>query len=300
MSDEKKSEEAKEIKFIESNGFPVCFPEKALLAWTRTNKREFTTYGAKRPGLFSTHNTGLHAFIVILIIALEVAATVITHDNDYTEIWRIAALVLLDFIFAIGFFYFTNGKLTLLKNHELVVTTPQVSMNVSSDINKYQTIKYVGHFILLLLAGVKIYLASSIFYDEFDSNFYLITAFYSIAAGLHNFSTGKFFVGTLHEAQLRRAEKKCRKSWGEVHGMTTPKIRVIENNDNRNLTIKMTGKHRIIQQGDKHMFESRGYLTDDDLSELIGIQTEDNAKKIIAIEGVKFQLQQINSLPKKI
>lgn len=280
------------------NEHPVCFPENELLLWLHTNKREYKSAGITRPGLFTTHNTNLHGVLVLLIIIFEIAATFLTNESGYDNIWLIVGLVVLDFVVAIGFYYFTSSKTTLLKNHELVVRSPQkkVALRIDEKLKKQKIVLWIGHVIIIALAFVKVYFAVSVFLGYFETSLWLIISFYFIAALLHIISTGKWVMALIHGFMMNKAEKKCLNSWGQINGISSPKTRPIDNG-NAELVLKEVGRHRVLKGEDGYSFESYGFLTDNELSELISIQKTDEARRVMAIEGVKFQLQQINSLP---
>lgn len=301
MSEEKNEKKKDEQKATKSakplvwDDNPVCFPVNTLRGWLRTSKHEYIAGGVERPGLFSTSNTIWYGVAVLLIIICESIATYLTNEEGYDNILYIVCLVILDFVVAFIFYWWTSKHINLLKNQNLVTVDSRKKRELKKSLSKWNRRLWIGHILIAIFAGVKIFLAVRIFMGFIGTSFWIICSMYTIGAILHIIATGKFFTALIHDSSMKRAEEKCLDTWTE-HVIYQTKSRPIDNKGFE-LTLQEVGRHKLIKKDETYFFDSYGFLTDDDLSDLISIQLNNDSKRVVSLEGVKFQLEQIDSLP---
>lgn len=278
------------------------FPGDDLLRlWLYTSKTSIVTMGGvTRPGLFSTTNLSWHVLSLLGILILECIATYLAWDEG-VNITIIIVFILLDFVFAILFHLGLQNKIKLLENQKLLLRSVPAIVENDKRLKFLKFLKFIGHLILFISGFLKIYFCyRDVFFGQFTSIFFFITVLYLLAALLHCISTGYLFFGLLFNIKDSGRRTKFYES-GEVEFVAEHPFRELINNpDKIAIELKEFNNCSINMDGAEYFFNSESYLSDSDLKLLIDHQRSDTGKRLIALEGLRFQLIQLGGVPAQL
>jgi hypothetical protein len=277
----------KQFEFQPNQNFEPSKDTKEFWLYTKKSKRTFA--GVTLPGLYETvgYSTQMIAFFAIFI--LEIIPTV--YGIEEGVLWQaIVAAIFIDIAFAIVS-HLWHKKICLHKN-ELVLAPGEVAKEaLNREINRYNFYTYFFYLLILASGCLKFYF----FYDAYmtpDAIAGGVLLCYLLGSILHIAYTGYFLYTSRFNYKIQSEYSKYIASGGKSFSITDINPQPIDM-DSSNVQIKeyTAGAHTIAKREDgKHYFDTYGVLTDKELAALVGIQQSSLAQSIIAREGLKQQL----------
>jgi hypothetical protein len=282
------------LNFPSGQNFEPSAETKDKILYTHKSAKQFS--GISIPGLFQTTNHTLHLILFFLIFVIEGIATYFCFDEG-VSITAILVAIFIDIVFAI-MAHLPHKNIVKLKN-QLIFTEGTEAINIQRKIQSEKTKQYLFYTLLFVLAGFKIYW----FYDNygtFDTTAILIIVSYTLAALLHIGVTGYALFGLYVSLWLNRDYNDFIKSNGSLnfYNPNEPFRHIF--NTNIEIIECSVNKHRLtkLEKG-KYQFETFGIMTDSDLIDFIIKQNDSNQKRDIIVEGIKHQLNIVQTNPNK-
>jgi hypothetical protein len=133
-------------------------------------------------------------------------------------------------------------------------------------------------------------------YMKIDGVLMGMFACYLIAGLLHVYYTGYFLYTSRFNYLIWKEYDKHIVSGGTQY--IANQLTMLINNDGINLNETIVGKQRIVKREQSYFLETCGILEDSELHRLIVRQASDVARTIVAREGIKVQLQQLQLSPR--
>ncbi|MBK7231493.1 MAG: hypothetical protein IPH93_04325 [Saprospiraceae bacterium] len=152
------------------------------------------------------------------------------------------------------------------------------------------------------MSGIlKIYFCyRDVFFGEFTTTFFFIVILYLLGALCHCLSTGYLFFGILFNLKDSKRRTMFYESGEVKYSAEHPFSERIANTSNIEIIKADFPNCSIIGEENTYHFSSKSYLSDSDLKLLIDRQQSDEGKRLIALEGLKFQLSQIGKVPPRL
>jgi hypothetical protein len=283
--------------------------------WTYTRKSSFNAAGIRLPGLFTTKNFDVDAAAFVAVLFLEawglfslVSSFGLRNEEGGLNIFGIGgafALFLIDL--ALAFLrHLPTGPECRYKNEWVLALTAQEQQKLLNQRSGRRWLAPICAFLILLVAGVKVYLFYMLNEGEITGLTASVLVSYVFAALLHINNTGYFLAGLYFNRKIRKDYNKWANGAFDAHSYTIYGKRpyAIEVSRDESISIKEAnaGEHKIRQyiaeSGEPIYFlETWGVLTDRELAALIVLQSSPNAKTSVARTGLMAQLDILNSDP---
>lgn len=277
----------RQFEFQPNQNFEPSKSTKEFWLYTKKSKRTFA--GVTLPGLYETvgYSTQMICFFAIFI--LELIPTI--YGIEEGVLWEaIMGAIFIDIFFAIVSHWW-HDKICLYKN-ELVIASTEVSKeDLRRKINRYNSFTYFFYLLILASGCLKFYF----FYDAYmtpDAIAGAVLVCYLLGSILHIAYTGYFLYTSRFNYKIHSEYSRYISSNGQSFGITDSNPQPI-NTDNTNVQITeyQAGQHKILKkENDQYYFDTYGVLTDKELASLIGIQKSATSQSMIAREGLKQQL----------
>jgi hypothetical protein len=261
----------------------------ALKAWLSTNKNPMNNAGVIRPGLFNEPSIAYFlGFLTILLI--EGLATI--YVNEYMDIIAIAGTIFLDISLA-WLSHRMEGKIAQAQNELLFNNNTLKGDKVRRILSRYSTFKNILHFLIMLSAlykGLSFYST----YDTLDSVVISICFAYLFGGFLHIRCTGYSFAYWSFRYIMYMQFAKFMDSDGTEYAYDKQNSRLTSIETSINLTTANTFKHAIVKdENGCFYFKTLGILLDTEISELVSKQLTKEQQRIVAVEAVRLQCEQL-------
>ncbi len=277
----------RQFEFQPNQNFEPSKATKEFWLYTKKSKRTFG--GVILPGLFETvkYSNQMIGFVTIFI--LELIPTV--YGIEEGVLWEaIVVAIFIDIALAIVS-HLWHDKICRYKN-ELVLAPNEVAKeDLRRKISKCNTYTYFFYFLILASGCLKFYF----FFDAYMTQDVIALGAlvcYLLGAILHIAFTGYFLYTSHFNYKIHAEYSKYISTSGKSFGITDSNPQPI-NTDNTNVQITeyTAGQHKIFKkENDQYYFDTYGVLTDKELASLAGIQKSATSQSIIAREGLKQQL----------
>lgn len=253
--------------------------------WLYTRKREMTSYGVTRPGLFATINYEWQVVGFFSIFILEGIATWWAY-REGVAITAILVSIFVDVVLAI-LSHLPQRDITRLKNQMMFATGTDLA-NASSKLSSRRVVQRLFYLLIVVSACFKFYWFFSV-YEVFDSTALFVLACYLIGALLHISCTGYAIFTSIFERKIRREHREYNASGGTRHAFAPRQPRPLRFDSTIELQPVEVGRHRIERTTEGFFLYTNGVMTDKELTEMIGRQITPDQQRVVAIEGVRHQ-----------
>lgn len=271
--------------------------------WRFTRKATADFAGVKLPGLFQTTGFTLDIALFSSVLALEVWGLACLLVASGSNPLFFAFLFLIDISLAI-FRHMPEGTINECENRLVIAKNEEGKARLRNKIGAARRSTGLFSFLILCVAVFKIIDFYGLQNGQFTGLTAGIIVSYLLAAYLHINSTGYFLSGLLFGLLIGRDRKMYLNSPdSDKHPMHINQHRefVIETGSSTTDTVALdpvrVERHEITKEGNYYMLRTWGVLEDRHLHVLVEAQRQDTAKRIIATNGVKTQLQIMQSDP---
>jgi hypothetical protein len=271
--------------------------------WRFTRKAPATFAGIKLIGLFQTSNYPMDVALFFVVVGLEIWGLVSLVSVGEASLVFVPFLFLLDVVLAV-FRHIPEGNINECENKLIVAGNNEDEARLDQSIRKSKAITIVFTLLIAVMAIFKI-ISFFLLYNKIDGLTIGITVAYMLAAFLHCSTTGYFLSGLLFAMMMNKDRKEYLQSGAKStdnskkHSMRINQHREFVLPEYKGLETYQVGKHEIAydEKRKQYVLRTWGVLEDRDLHALIGHQRVDEAKRIVAVEGIKAQLAIMQSDP---
>ena len=253
--------------------------------WLYTKKREMTSYGVTRPGLFATVNYEWQVVGFFTIFILEGIATWWAY-REGVAITAILVSIFVDMVLAI-LSHLPQRDITRLKNLKMFAIGTDLA-NARMQQSNRRMVQRFFYLLIVVSACFKFYWFFSV-YEVFDSTALFVLACYLIGALLHISCTGYAIFTTIFERKINREHREYNASGGTRHAFDPGQPRPLRFDTAVELKTVEVGRHKIERAAEGFFLYTNGVLTDKELTTMIGMQITPDQQRVVAIEGVRHQ-----------
>lgn len=277
----------RQFEFQPNQNFEPSKATKEFWLYTKKSKRTFA--GVTLPGLYETVGYPTQMICFFTIFILELIPTI--YGIEEGVLWEaIVVAIFIDIALAVVS-HLWHDKICRYKN-ELVIAPNEVAKeDLRRKINRCNSYTYFFYLMILASGCLKFYF----FFDAYmiqDVIALCALVCYLLGSILHITYTGYFLYTSRFNYKIHSEYSKFISSQGQSFGITDSNPQPI-NTDNTNVQITeyQAGQHKILKkENDQYFFDTYGILTDKELASLIGIQKSATSQSMIAREGLKQQL----------
>lgn len=262
----------------------------ALLA-TKSQPRRYA--GVTLPGMFESYGELMICLFTIIAFCFEIIPAVFSYNKAEVPIPYLFTPIIGDLACAI-LAHWNKSKEVLNANRALVEEDDTLKKKFEKHYRKYRNISFIFYGLIVCLAIIKVIFFVQAWGTINDAPPLLITLLYSIAAVVHIFFTGYFVALIKYKLKYRREYNKFIESEGKENNVIDYNPQPIAN-EGVALLEKEVGDHRLYKaENDIYVLDTYGILTDAELAEFASKQQTPSAKQIVALAGLKQQLDSLN------
>lgn len=284
----------------------VFTPRTSLEAWLRTYKRPYSVAGMQFPGLYNTDKAAFHFGMFMLALFIEVTGTLVLALPMGAGLGIVGAVIgsvgfILDFGIAFALL-FLNRNLSYFSNLRILYDSDNRSISkIDGIMNGIKSLKNAGYFVILLVAGVKIYFLKEGF-GVLEMPVFVMAFLFVSAAVIHIkyteyfFAFGLFLVSASSERKASRIDGVIKPDLHEIY--TTNALKSFEAIPRKcphfinptNELVKITLSTGVVEERYKTEVGIYGFITDRDLETLCDTQPIAAQKRDLAVELLFLQL----------
>lgn len=267
--------------------------------WLYTRKTSSLHAGVTLPGLFQTSQFNLDAAAFTVIVIGEIYGLYNLFIVAQISILYVIGLFLADLIFAICR-HIPQGSICKKENLRVLTDDPDKQARLHRQIVNLHRFSLIFTLLILSIALFKIVSFYALQGGVFDGITFAISLSYGIVGILHITSTG-YFLSELLVSFLVWRDRNTFLSNIENSRFTVKTTRkfylkshiLLENDDVAQHRIYLDTDGQTSENGYPQVMETWGVLTDNQLNDLIMQQKQAEQKRIVAIEGLRHQLDEI-------
>lgn len=276
-------------------------PRRNTKYWWRFTRKSSTLYGdVTLPGLFQTAQIKFDLAAFVVIIFGEIVGLANLWALGQVSLFAIISLVLVDITFALGL-HIPKGPINIAKNERVVEDDPNEKARLEHKIRRLKPWILFCTVVILIVALIKMGLFYVLQGAIFDGLTLAIVLSYAIVAILHITSTGNvIFEGILSFQIWRDRSAFLSQNKKKSEPCTITDYREYKFQTDVELQTVATTDHRLYKDPDtkdKYILKTFGILKDHELQSLIMHQNNDKQQSILAIEGLRHQLDIMQSEP---
>jgi hypothetical protein len=263
-------------------------PSKETKKWgLYTHKSRHIYAGIILPGFFQTTLFTFHLIGFFSIFILEGLAILWSFEEG-SSIAIILGLAFFDIFLAI-MAHRKHNEIVLNKNYVLFLEGERKT-NYQRKLSSLNLYKNFFYFLIMFSAIAKFYFFFSIYFF-FDAVSLLILFLYLLGGLLHVTCTGYAIFTLIFYRMISKERSKYLDSEGRdsTYDRNNPFEQVISTSEGIRLQPVEIDFHKIVERDGQYYFQTFGVLNDRQLGNMINRQIDDNARRLVAIEGIKHQ-----------
>lgn len=282
-------------RVIERLGLDVQFqPSRDTKLWCRfTRKIPSTFAGVTLPGLFQTRHFTRDTALFVLALVFEVWGLWNFLVAGQIRIIYIVFLFLLDLALAI-LRHLPVGTICELRNRIVYETATTMKAHYAKKIAIRRLASRLISGLIFVLAGFKIFSFYAI-QGELDGLTLGVMVSYFFVAVLHVSVTGYFLSELIWESSYWLDERSfVRKTAAKEGSALAVTDHVVGDfGSDVELVPLEVSQHVLERNGDRWRFKTWGVLTDQELHAFIYRQPTEDARRTVAVEGLRHQVERI-------
>lgn len=267
--------------------------------WLYTRKSSTVCAGVTLPGLFQTSQFFMDTLGFFGALTLELFGLYMLYSIGQIILFFTVSYFLADVILAISR-HIPQGKICMLMNEIVISNDPKEIFVKIRRIRNRKIIQYVLSIFIVGMASFKVFSFYAMI-EALDPQVVIVCMSYLIVAYLHIKCTGYFLFEILAWYLVRRDRNRYFRGAGCAIG--DHRRHFFNANPalvNAEIHLSPKGSHRLHHtppegDGNAHALETWGVLIDAQLHILQGGQMWDEQRRVVAVEGLKHQLNNILS-----
>ncbi len=288
----------------------IFTPHDSLENWLRTHKRPYAIASMQLPGLFNSDKYTFHLIMFLLALTIEVTGALVLALPFGASLGMIGAVIgSVGFIMDFGIAFillFPNSNLCYFNNLRILYSSDDGAVAaIDNKIKAIERLKNLGYFIILVVAGIKIYFLKEGF-GVVEMPVYVMSFLFLVAAAIHIKYTEHFFAFYVKFFLSANQERNANLHVGGHAAVpqeifTTTKLiqfTAIPNKCPHSIVpseeeVQVKLSTDVEEKRFKSILNVTGLITDNDVEILCKSQPSEAARRDIVIELLYLQLNNV-------